>query len=62
MCDGAHDFWPAFTTASTPLRTIGVSTIAQAWRGFCASSAGLAELPPDFDSLWKRLPCWLTQM
>jgi hypothetical protein len=36
---------------------IGVSMIAQAWRGLCASSAGLAELPPDIASLWKRRPC-----
>ena len=41
---------------------IGVSMIAQAWRGVCAISAGLAELPPESASLWKRRPCWLTQM
>ena len=36
---------------------IGVSMIAQAWRGLCAISAGLAELPPDIASLWNRRPC-----
>jgi len=44
------------------LAVIGASMIAQAWRGFCANSAGLAELPPESASLWKRRPCWLTQI
>ena len=29
----------------------GTPAIAQAWRGFCASTAGAPELPPDSDSL-----------
>jgi len=38
-------------SATSIVAVIGVSMIAQAWRGLCAISAGVAELPPDSASL-----------
>jgi len=44
-------------SAISMVALMGASMIAQAWRGVCAISAGVAELPPESASLWKRRPC-----